>query len=173
MRYFLMIGILGVTLLFAGKGLSGKALAGGALEVSADRFTHVEAEHKAVFEGHAHAVQGKSRVDADRFIVYFDKRNNAREYRAIGHVRFEIVRPDQHVKGHCAKLTYRVQEETYRLKGGARLTDLLNHREMQGEEIFLDNKKKLATAKSDKKGPVKFIFQMKKSPSTKKKESRR
>lgn len=173
MRYFFMIGIVTATMLCAGKGISGKTLGGGALEVTADRFTHVEAEHKAVFDGHAHAVQGKSRVDADRFIVYFDKGNSAREYRAIGHVRFEIVRPDQHVKGRCAQLTYRVAEETYRLKGDAHLNDLLNYREMQGEEIFLDNKKKLATAKSDKKGPVKFIFQMKKSPSTQKKETQR
>lgn len=131
------------------------------LEVTADKFTHIEKENKAIFEGDAHAVNGKSRVDADRFVIYLDKNNKAKEYHAEGNVRFEIVKPDQHVKGKSDNLIYNVEKETYLLKGHAQIKDLLNGREMSGDEVFLDNLKKEAKAESRHKKPVKFIFQMK------------
>ncbi len=139
----------------------GALLSAERLEVTADKFTHIEKERKAIFEGNAHAKEGKSRVDADRFIIYLDKNNKAKEYNAIGHVKFEIVKPNQHVKGHCDKLVYNVTKETYRLKGNAWIEDLINKRQMSGESVFLDNKNKEAKAESKHKKPVKFIFQMK------------
>ncbi len=143
------------------------------LEVTADRFTHLEKEQKAIFEGHAHATQGKSRIDARKFIVNFDKDGNARVYQAISGVRFEIVKaPDRHIKGSCDRLVYRVAEDTYRLIGHAYVNDLVNKRVMKGQEIYLDNKKGLATAKSGKKGPVKFVFPMKDATGKKKKGKR-
>ncbi len=143
------------------------------LEVTADRFTHLEKEQKAIFEGHAHATQGKSRIDARKFIVNFDKDGNARVYQAIDGVRFEIVKmPDRHIKGSCDRLVYRVAEDTYRLIGHAYVNDLVNKRVMKGQEIYLDNKKGLATAKSGKKGPVKFVFPMKEATGKKKKGKR-
>jgi len=143
------------------------------LEVTADRFTHLEKEQKAIFEGHAHAAQGKSRIDARKFIVNFDKEGNARVYQAIGGVRFEIVKaPDRHIKGSCERLVYRVDEDSYRLIGHAYVNDLVNKRIMKGEEIYLDNKKGLATAKSGKKGPVKFVFPMKDATGKKKKKGK-
>jgi lipopolysaccharide export system protein LptA len=141
-------------------GCSLLAWAGESLEVTADKFTHMEQEHKAVFEGHARAVQGKSRIDAEKFIVLLDGNNSAREYQAIGNVRFEIVKPRQHVKGRCRRLYYRVEEETYRLKGNAKVEDLLNNRKMSGEEVFLDNRRRKASAVSERNKPVRFIFQM-------------
>ncbi|WP_456432773.1 lipopolysaccharide transport periplasmic protein LptA [Nitratifractor sp.] len=134
---------------------------GDTLELKADRFTHLETEHKAIFEGHAHAIQGKSWVDADKLIVLTDADNNATEYRAVGNVRFEIDQPDQHIKGSCDKLIYKVAPKTYHLIGNAKIEDLLNKRTMEGEELFLDSIHKRATAKSDHKRPVKFIFEMK------------
>jgi len=131
------------------------------LEVSADRFEHIEQEKRAVFEGHAHAIQGKSRIDADRFVVYFDEKGQAREYQALGNVRFEIVKPGRHIRGSCDRLIYKVAEETYRLVGHTRVEDLINKRSMSGEEIFLDNKRGRASAASHKKGPVKFVFPVK------------
>ena len=142
------------------------------LEVTADRFTHVEKENKAIFEGNAHAIEGKSRVDADRFVIFLDKNNEAREYLAKGNVSFEIVKPDQHVKGSCKELIYYVSRETYLLKGGAHIVDMLNKREMIGEELFLDNRKKEAKARSDHRAPVKLIFQMKEAKKSKKRKGR-
>lgn len=131
------------------------------LEVKADHFTNIDKEKKAIFEGHAYATQGKSWVRGDKFIVLFDQDGNAREYQAIGNVHFEIVKPKQHVKGKSGRLTYQVSDDTYLLEEHAVLDDLLNKRKMEGERIFLDNKGGRATAESGKKGPVKFIFQMK------------
>lgn len=128
------------------------------LEVTADKFEHLQKEKKAIFLGHAHARQGKSRIDAEKFVVFFDDKGGTREYQAMGTVRFEIVRPGRHIKGHCDRLIYNVSKETYRLIGHTQVEDLINHRTMSGQEIFLDNKKGLATAVSDRKGPVKFIF---------------
>jgi len=140
------------------------------LEVTADKFTHLESQNKAVFEGHAHATQGKSWINADKFVIFFDQNNTAKQYRAIGNVDFEIDRPQQHVKGKCQKLTYTVAAETYLAEGNATLNDLLNHRQMYGDEIFLDNLNRKASAKSNHKGPVKFIFQMKDAAPKKKKK---
>jgi lipopolysaccharide export system protein LptA len=131
------------------------------LEVSADKFEHLEKEKKAIFRGNAHATQGKSRIDAETFVVFFDEKGEAREYRALDRVRFEIVKPERHIRGRCEKLVYDVPADTYRLMGNARVEDLINHRTMSGEEIFLDNKTGRATAESDRKGPVKFTFPMK------------
>jgi lipopolysaccharide export system protein LptA len=145
----------------------------GNLEVSADKFEHLEKEQKAIFQGHAHATQEKSRIDADKFVVLFDKEGETREYQALGKVRFEIVKPDRHFKGHCQKLIYNVPKDTYRLLGKAVVQDLINHRTMSGEEIFLDNKTGRATAKSDRKGPVKFVFPMQDAKGGKKKKEKR
>jgi lipopolysaccharide export system protein LptA len=144
------------------------------LEVSADKFEHIEKENKAIFLGNAHAVQGKSRIDAEKFVVYFDKEGETREYQALGKVRFEIVKPDRHIKGHCDRLIYNVPADTYRLSGHTYVQDLINQRTMSGKEIFLDNKKGRATAVSGRKGPVKFIFPMKDAgkKSKKKKEKK-
>ena len=143
------------------------------LEVSADKFEHIEKEKKAIFLGNAHAVQGKSRIDADKFIVYFDKEGETREYQALGKVRFEIVKPDRHIRGHCDRLVYNVPADTYRLSGHTYVQDLINHRTMSGKEIFLDNKKGRATAVSDRKGPVKFIFPMKDTGKKSKKKEKK
>jgi len=131
------------------------------LEITADKFTHIESENKAIFEGHAIAKDGKSSVRADRFIIYLDKNNKAKKYNALGHVKFEIIKPNQHVKGRCDSLIYKVAREIYILKGHAYLEDILNKRTMSGDELYLDNLKKEAKAKSDHKKPVKFIFQLK------------
>jgi len=141
--------------------VAGWSRAADNLEVSADKFEHFEKEKKAVFQGNAHATQGKSRIDARKFVVYFDEKGETREYQALGRVRFEIIKPQRHIKGHCKRLVYNVPKDTYRLMGGARVEDLINKRTMSGEDIFLDNKTGRATAKSDRKGPVKFIFPIK------------
>jgi len=131
------------------------------LEITADKFTHIESENKAIFEGHAVAKDGNSSVKADRFIIYLDKNNKAKKYNALGHVQFEIIKPNQHIKGRCDSLIYKVTKEVYILKGHAYLEDILHKRTMSGDELYLDNLKKEAKAKSDHKKPVKFIFQLK------------
>jgi lipopolysaccharide export system protein LptA len=144
------------------------------LEVTADKFTHLEKEQKAIFQGHARATQGASWIKAQRFVVYFDKENNAKEYQASGGVTFAIVKkPDRDVRGHCDTLVYKVAEDSYRLIGHAVVDDRVNQRLMKGEKIFLDNKRGLATATSGKKGPVKFVFPMKDAQGAKKKKGKR
>ncbi len=138
------------------------------LEVTSDHFTNLDKEHKAIFEGHAHATQGKSKIDAKKFIVNFDEDGNAKVYQAIGNVKFEIFKASgSHTKGRCDHLYYWADKDAYKLIGHAHVEDLVNKRTITGQEIFLDNKRGLSTAKSNHKGPVKFTFPMN-NPSSKK-----
>ncbi len=131
------------------------------LEVTSDNFTNLDKEHKAIFVGHAHATQGKSKIDANKFIVNFDEDGNAKVYQAIGNVRFEIFKASgSHTKGRCNHLYYWANKDTYKLIGNAKVEDLVKKRTITGQEIFLDNKRGLSTAKSNHSGPVKFTFPM-------------
>ena len=130
------------------------------LEVISDKFASDEKKHIAIFEGNATATQGKSWIKAKKFIVYLDKNNSAREYRAIKDVTFEIIKPKQHVTGSCDLLIYGVKGDTYTLEGNASVNDVLNKRKMRADRLILDNKNSTAKAISKKKGPVKLIFQM-------------
>ena len=140
------------------------------LEVISDKFASDENKHIAIFEGNAKATQGKSWIKAKKFIVYLDKNNSAREYKAIKDVTFEIVKPKQHVKGTCKELTYIVKGDTYILVGNALVDDVLNNRKMSAEKLVLDNKRSTARAVSKKKGPVRLIFQVEDTKVGKKKK---
>jgi lipopolysaccharide export system protein LptA len=130
------------------------------LEVVSDKFASDENKHIAIFEGNAKATQGKSWIKAKKFIVFLDKNNSAKEYRAIKDVTFEIIKPKQHVKGSCDLLIYKVKSDTYTLEGNASVNDLLNKRKMSADRLILDNKHSRARAVSKKKGPVKLIFEV-------------
>jgi lipopolysaccharide export system protein LptA len=143
------------------------------LEVISDKFSSNENKHIAVFEGNAKATQGKSWIKAKKFIVYLDKNNSAKEYRAIGDVSFEIIKPKQHIKGVCNLLIYRVKSDSYTLEGNATVDDILNKRKMSADRLFLDNKNSFAKAISKKKGPVKLIFQMDDATGNKKKTDKK
>jgi len=136
----------------------------GRLEVTAEKFIQLEKKNMTIFEGNAHVKDGKSNVWADKFIIYANKDSNASIYKAIGNVRFEINRPGEHFKGRCDRLIYSVKTMSYRLIGHAKVDDLLHKRSLSGDEILLDNKKHQTSAISDKKKPVKFVFQMEDSP---------
>jgi lipopolysaccharide export system protein LptA len=148
------------------------------LEVVSDKFVSSEKKHIAIFEGNAKATQGKSWITAQKFIVYLNKKGGAKRYKAVGGVRFEIIRDGdgkklkskkdkkdpkgqkQHVKGHCNTLTYLVDEDKYIFEGDASIDDILNKRKMSAGKLILDNKNSTAKAVSRKKGPVRLIFQL-------------
>jgi lipopolysaccharide export system protein LptA len=148
-------------------------IGGEPLEVTSDRFTSDEKKHLAIFEGNAKATQGESRILAQKFIVYLDKNNSAKEYKAVGGVTFEIIKPKQHIKGRCKELKYRVKEDIYTLEGDAVVNDILNKRKMSADRLVLDNKNSTAEAISKKRRPVKLIFQVNDIKQDKKEKNKR
>ena len=131
------------------------------LEISSDNFYYKDGEKKAQFSGHVIAKNGDNIIKASKVTVYLDDNSEAKKYIASGGVRFEIKNPKHYIKGSCYTLIYLPIEDRYILRGKVALKDILNKREIFGDEIIVDNKKGESYAKSHSKKPVKFIFKIK------------
>ncbi len=134
---------------------------GANLEITSNNFYYKDGENKAEFSGNVVAKEGKNIIKAGKLIVFLDENSEAKEYRAVGNVNFEIKDEKKDIKGRCDTLTYLPEEDRYILKGHVLLNDILNKRKVMGDEIVLDNKKGESYAKSSSKKPVKFIFKVK------------
>ena len=144
-----------VSLLF----LSSLALAGG-LQVTSKDFFYKEGDSKAIFSGDVVATQDDNIINSDKLIVFLDKDNEAKKYKAIGHVTFTVKNSQKRrdISGSCNTLTYLPNEDKYILVGKVVMHDNLKNRDVFGDEVVLDNKKGTSVAKSNSKKPVKFIF---------------
>ena len=131
------------------------------LEITSNDFFYKDGDSKAKFSGNVVAKEGESLIKASTLIVYLDKNSEAKKYKASGNVEFEIKNAKKDIKGKCNVLTYLPIEDRYILQGNVVLNDILNKREVYGDEIILDNKKGESYAKSSSKKPVKFIFKVK------------
>ncbi|NPA50274.1 MAG: hypothetical protein GXO02_01430 [Epsilonproteobacteria bacterium] len=150
MRYFILLFMLIL------------ALFGNNLVVTSDNFEYEESKNRAIFVGNAYAKRGESEIWANKLIVFLDENNETKEYQAIGNVRFIIRDNEQNIKGKCDFLRYFPQEDRYYLKGRVYVNDILKKREMWGDDLYIDNKRRYVKARSLKKGKsVKFIFKMK------------
>ncbi len=131
------------------------------LEITAKDFFHKDGEKKAIFSGNVVAKEGSNIINADRIVIYLNDKNEAIKYEAIGNVKFEIKDKKKDVKGSCNRLIYIPDKDLYKLFGNVALHDLLNQRDVFGDEVILDNKNKTSIAKSNSKKPVKFLFKVK------------
>ena len=125
--------------------------------------TFMEAENakkEVHFIGNAKVKKLNDWLHADKIIVYFDENNETKRYDALGNVTFEFKDEKKFYKGSANKVTYHPTKSLYILTGKAVINDLLNKRNVKGDEITLD----MLTGKTDvtgsKKKPVKFIFEM-------------
>ncbi len=139
--------------------LSSLALAGG-LEVTSKDFFYKEGDSKAEFSGNVVAKEGDSVINSDKLIVFLDKQNEAKKYKAIGNVTFTIKnsKKNRDISGSCTTLTFLPNEDRYILVGKVVLHDNVKNRDVFGDEVIIDNKKGTSVAKSNTKKPVKFIF---------------
>ncbi len=139
--------------------LSSLAIAGG-LEVTSKDFFYKEGDSKAEFSGNVVAKEGDSVINSDKLIVFLDKQNEAKKYKAIGNVTFTIknTKKNRDISGSCTTLTFLPNEDRYILVGKVVLHDNVKNRDVFGDEVIIDNKKGTSVAKSNTKKPVKFIF---------------
>ncbi len=135
--------------------------AGSNLEITSDDFLYKDGENKATFIGNVVATQKKNIIKSDKLIVFLDSDNEAKKYKAIGNVYFEISNDKKDINGTCHTLTYLPKEDKYILVGNVKMEDRRNSRKVFGDEIIIDNKKGTSYANSKSKKPVKFIFKVK------------
>jgi len=131
------------------------------LEITSDDFFYKDGDSKATFSGNVVAKEQKNLINSDKLIVYLDKDSEAKKYKAIGNVYFEIVNPKKDINGTCNTLTYLPKEDKYILVGKVIIQDRRNKRKVFGDQVIVDNKKGTSYANSNSKKPVKFIFKVK------------
>jgi len=110
------------------------------------------------FIGNAKVKKENDWINADEIIVYFDDSNETKMYKAIGNVTFEFKNEKGHYKGKSDKITYYPQKSFYVLKGKANVNDVINKRQVKGDEIILNMLTGDSGVKGSNKKPVKFIF---------------
>jgi len=131
------------------------------LEITSNDFFYKDGDSKAQFSGNVVAKEGDSIITSSTLTVFLDEHSQAKKYKATGNVDFEIKNSKKDIKGKCDILIYLPIEDKYILQGHVYLNDILNKREVYGDEIILDNKKGESYAKTKSSKPVKFIFKVK------------
>ena len=125
--------------------------------------TFMEAENakkEVHFIGDAKVKKLNDWLHADEIIVYFDENNETKRYDAVGNVSFEFKDEKKFYKGSANKVVYHPKESLYVLTGKAIVDDLLNKRNVKGDEITLNMLTGKTDVKGSKKKPVKFILDM-------------
>ena len=130
------------------------------LEVTSKDFIYKEGSGTAEFIGEVVAKNGETVLHSDKLTVILDKDNEAKKYIATGNVSFNIKdsKKRRDIQGTCNKVTHIPKEDKYILVGNVVLHDMIRKRDVYGDEIVIDNKKGISSAKSNTKKPVKFIF---------------
>jgi lipopolysaccharide export system protein LptA len=113
------------------------------------------------FRGNVKIKEGISRLNSKEAIVYLDKNNKAKEYRAVGSVDFYIKKDGNEYKGKAGEVRYFPSTNVYHLKIDARVEDLINKRVLTGNVMILDMNKKQARVDGKKNQPIEFIFETK------------
>ncbi len=133
---------------------------GDMVDIKANYFHANNILKVAYFEGNARIKEGVNRFNADKIVVYFNKRKKATKYEAIGRVKFDLVEHGIHYIGKAEKITYSPNSSKYYFHGGVVLRDLTNNRKIEANSISLDLKTGLADIKGGNRKPVHFIFEI-------------
>lgn len=112
------------------------------------------------FIGNAKIKKNNDWLHADKIIVYFNENNETKKYEAIGNVAFLFKNEKSFYKGSASKVIYHPLLSRYILFGNAMVSDVLNKREIKGNEIMLNILTGNAKVKGSKQAPIKFIFEM-------------
>ncbi|MDR3347021.1 MAG: hypothetical protein LBN32_00245, partial [Helicobacteraceae bacterium] len=71
---------------------------------------------------------------------------------------FDVNASDSNFEGGADEFSYALSEGVYRLKGRAWVEDITNKRRIEGENIILNVKTRVAQVIGEEATPVKFIF---------------
>jgi len=146
----ILLCVLGFTVLFAEK-----------LEITADKFVAKDADRAVRFLGNAQIIQGQTKINAARIIVYFNEDNSTQKYSAEGGVHFHIRRSKTDYQGSCSSMSYFPPKKVYILKGNIRVRDRKNRRDMTAEKAEIHSKTGAFSISGGKKAAAKLTFDMK------------
>jgi lipopolysaccharide export system protein LptA len=128
------------------------------VEITSNSMKAENLKKEVHFIGNAKVKKSEDWIHANKIIVYFDDNNDTKMYKAIGKVTFEFKNEKGHYKGKSEKVTYYPQTSFYVLNGKAKVDDVMNKRQVKGDQITLDMLTGDSQVKGSKKKPVKFIF---------------
>jgi len=130
------------------------------VEITSTSMEAEELKKEVHFIGNAKIIKGADWLHAERVIVYFGENNETSMYEAIGAVKFEFKKDENHFKGSADKVMYNIVKSLYVLKGNAVIDDLVKQSHVNGDEITLNMSTGSVDVKGSTKKPVKFIFDM-------------
>lgn len=150
-----LIKILAIFGLFLGVASADK------VQVTADNFLADENKLISVLTGNVVIKKGSyDTLTSKKVEIFFDKEKQPIKYVATGNAKFKAEMKNTHYDGKGDILTYDPIANIYTLSGNAYLHDVENKREVFGEKIIVDQNKAVYEVKSEKKGPVKLIFEV-------------
>ncbi|PAF46619.1 lipopolysaccharide transport periplasmic protein LptA [Helicobacter sp. 12S02634-8] len=131
------------------------------LEVTADKFSSDDTKGITTIEGQVHITKGKDTLQADKVIIYTDKKRTPQSYEAMGNVKFHIFMENgREIQGHSDKLIYNATNGEYRLLENAVVNEVGKANTIRGEEIIVNNDSGYANVIGSKNKPAKFIFNL-------------
>lgn len=130
------------------------------IQISANSFRASEKSGENILSGNVLVKKDKDILRSSKLLIITDKNRKPVKYIASGDARFEIILNDKHYKGNADELTYNVSEDTYELKGNAFVQELIKKQKLYGDKIIIDKQKDTYLVFSNKKEPVKFVFEL-------------
>lgn len=146
----ILLFMIGLSVLYAEK-----------LEITADKFIAKDADKAVRFLGNAQIIQGKTKVNAARIIVYFNEDNSTQKYSALGGVRFHIKKSAANYQGSCSEMLYFPKKKMYILKGNVKVKDRQNQRDITASKVEIHSKTGAFSIEGSKKTAAKLTFEMK------------
>lgn len=131
------------------------------LRIVAENFDADEQKGISVFTGNVKIEKGGDELNASRVVIYVDKNRKPSKYIAEGNVSFCIQTENNDTyNGSSQKVVFIPSEKLYKFYTDVHLRQINQHKEINGDEVFLDVLRGRAIAKGAEKKPVIMTFQL-------------
>ncbi|MDQ1341054.1 MAG: lipopolysaccharide export system protein LptA [Campylobacterota bacterium] len=145
---FLLVFFFLLSFLFAGK-----------IEIESLKFEAYDEKGITVFTGNVLIKKGLDRMHADNVTVYLDKDRQIERFEASGNTSFVFnFENNSTFVGSSDKFIYTPKNGEFKLLGSARISDIINSKEIIGEEVIFFEKTKVVKVLGAKMKPVRLIF---------------
>jgi lipopolysaccharide export system protein LptA len=98
---------------------------------------------------------------ADKMVVFVGENKQIKRFEASGNTSFKMKMEDNtSFEGESDEFVYTPGTGELILTGNAKIKDITNAREINGERVILYEKQKVAKVMGEEKKPVKLIFEI-------------
>ncbi|WP_281951067.1 lipopolysaccharide transport periplasmic protein LptA [Nitrosophilus kaiyonis] len=131
------------------------------IEITSKNFEADEKKLISIFTKDVHIKKGKDKIDAQKVIVYFDKKRKPVKYEAIKNVKFFIVLDNNKTyEGKAQKIIYLPNSKEYIFEKDVFIVQMPDQRKIYGEKIVVNKSSGKAKVEGSETKPVKFIFKV-------------